>query len=306
MVIIKIKGGLGNQLFQYATAFSIAKKYNQPVLLDTSFFDNPKYKDIFRLNDFLLEYVIDKSLFNCYENKTNYFSKIYNKLYYNYNIVNQPIGNYINAEQLISLNKIATLVKAQDKFLLEGWFQKLFFFEDIIPELSLLFLPNKSNGFDMHIENSIINTNSVCIHVRRGDMEKNNYFNVLRENYYRLAVEIINKKIENPHFFVFSDEPDKAKSLLTFVKQPIFFIEKNALPLEGFSTKYDFIDFYWMRLCKHHIIANSTFSWWPAYLSNTIDHNVVCPKYWFQKKIITDLVNANYNIISNWNIIENE
>lgn len=112
----------------------------------------------------------------------------------------------------------------------------------------------------------------VAIHVRRGDYLKfpDKHPPLSAEKYYVPAMELMEKKVKNPTFFIFSDDPDWCQE--NFERQDnVFFITDNK----------DYEDLYLMSLCQHFIIANSSFSWWGAWLAKTQDKIVIGPKKWF-------------------------
>jgi hypothetical protein len=130
-------------------------------------------------------------------------------------------------------------------------------------------------------------------------MEKNSSFITLGRDYYIKALEVIKKKVENPLFFVFSDEPDKAKTLLNDITD-LNYVTDFSEPMGYYGTSGDYIDFYLMRLCRHYIIANSTFSWWPAYLNNTERKVVISPEVWYNIRILQDRLLDSGLLVDNW------
>jgi hypothetical protein len=128
----------------------------------------------------------------------------------------------------------------------------------------------------------IKNKNSVAIHIRRGDYLNNpkaRYFHgILGEDYYKKSISYIKKRVNNPFYFIFSDDVELVKK--TF----FFFNKKNYIFID---TKSSIDDLHLMSNCKHFIIANSTFSWWGAWLSKN-KHKIICaPKRWVRAKIST-------------------
>jgi hypothetical protein len=119
----------------------------------------------------------------------------------------------------------------------------------------------------------IENNNSVSIHVRRGDFFKNKkriqrYGNICTNSYYKKAINIIKHKINDPIFLVFSDDIDWAKQ--NFTGSNFIFVDWN-------KGKSSYRDMHLMSLCKHNIIANSTFSWWGSWLNNNENKVVISP-----------------------------
>ena len=116
---------------------------------------------------------------------------------------------------------------------------------------------------------------SVCIHVRRGDYLNSSVHGGLVDiNYYIEAIAIMRERLRNPHFFVFSDDAEWAsENICKAISAPVMLIDWN-------NGSDSYIDMQLMASCRHHIIPNSSFSWWGAYLSNGKDKQVIAPKYW--------------------------
>ncbi len=127
--------------------------------------------------------------------------------------------------------------------------------------------------------------NSVSIHVRRGDYMNGYYYNLLGKvcdlNYYKRAIELIKRRVENPRFFIFSDDKEYVANNLNI--DSAVFIDFN-------SGKDSWQDMYLMSQCNHHIIANSTFSWWGAWLDVHKDKIVVAPSRWFSDMVNDEII----------------
>lgn len=122
----------------------------------------------------------------------------------------------------------------------------------------------------------ISSTNSVSIHVRRGDYVNNSrYEGICTEEYYDNAIEYIKKHVDNPIFFIFSDD-------IEYVKNK--YHGENYVIVEGFDNSKSHYDMFLMSKCKHNIIANSSFSWWGAWLNINSSKIVVCPERWSRAK----------------------
>ncbi len=173
--------------------------------------------------------------------------------------------------------------KIEKNFLLSGFFQSEKYFvsyRKII--LKLLKFPKIKNKLLQSYLDLIKNRNSVAIHIRRGDYFNNpkvRYFHgILGDNYYKKSINYIKRKIKNPLFFIFSDD-------INLVKKTLFFLKKEKHIF--IDTKSSINDLHLMSSCKHFIIANSTFSWWGAWLSKK-KYKIICaPKRWVRAKIPT-------------------
>ena len=175
---------------------------------------------------------------------------------------------------------------------LNGYWQSEKYFnniEDIIrKEITFKKEPNDLNK--KHID-KIISANSVSVHIRRGDYMNNpstkKKLGLCSDEYYFKAINYIAENIENIHFFIFSDEPQIAKNLLEKIKHPKTFIYNNN---DNGSE-----DLRLMSYCKHNIIANSSFSWWGAWLNKNNNKIVTAPKHWFNYN-----PNPNDLILDTW------
>ncbi|CAG5007978.1 O-antigen biosynthesis glycosyltransferase WbnK [Dyadobacter sp. CECT 9275] len=271
MITVKLQGGLGNQLFQYATARAVAMKHRTNIAFDiTSLYATNT--DItpreFELNKLSIEY---KS------------PSIAAKLAYK--LVNIPFGNFIQNTLLKFLSARIYTEKSllYNPFILDqtckntyltGFFQSEKYFNSIKTELlrEICWQPEHN-----HIVNVIKNTNSVSLHIRRGDYAANyktqKFHGLLPLEYYNNAIKYITDRISDIHIFVFSDDINWSKQHLNF-KGKLTFVEEN-------SASESYKDLQLMSLCKHNIIANSSFSWWGAWLNQHTNKIVVAPKRWF-------------------------
>jgi hypothetical protein len=139
----------------------------------------------------------------------------------------------------------------------------------------------KSQVFN-YFENKIKNTNAVSIHLRRGDFletKNKNIFLILEKEYYKRAIELVKSRISKPQFFIFSDEIDWAKSNMGFLNDPIYVVDRSG-------ELKDYEELILMSHCKHNIIANSTFSWWAAWLNQNFSKMVIQPKSAFSDAIL--------------------
>jgi hypothetical protein len=184
------------------------------------------------------------------------------------------------------------LFDLSDNTYLSGYWQSEKYFrnikEHLVEELSLFNLPSVENEKYL-IE--IFNTNSVSIHIRRGDYINDtsaiNTHGFCGLDYYVNSISFIESKLSNPTYFVFSDDIDWARHNIK-TKKNIFFIDTNFDKPEE--------DLRLMLNCKHNIIANSSFSWWAAWLNQNKEKIVITPKKWFadSKKSSIDLIPSEW------------
>lgn len=285
MIVTKVQGGLGNQLFQYAAALHLSIITKLPLVVDLSFFNEEKFSNLCRLDKFKIDY----SEINIDIKQLKEFSlanKVRNYLFRNTSIISNPGVDIINGDLLKYPIKSLTRLNKKKDFILIGWLQNEVFFSKVSHLLSENLWLKEKQEVDQEIASLITKRNSVAVHIRRGDMSVNPNFVTLQSKYYFDAVRRIMEYISDPCFFIFSDEPDKAQELLIPIDVPKVFITKQSQSLGYYGTKGDYIDFELMRLCKHYITANSTFSWWPAYLSSNSEKIVVTPKIWYENKLL--------------------
>lgn len=261
MIISELIGGLGNQMFQYSAAMALAKRSN-------------------------VDFRIDNSQFASY-----------------------PLRPYALADWCIS-GKIAThnemlKVASEGDLLLEtgssyepkmfqkfqslymrGYWQSEDYFIDIREQLLSEFIPaNELSQSDKNIISYMEDVAPIMMHIRRGDYVSNSHTNsfhgVMPIEYYQNSIEkILNEATDidgkDVVYFVFSDDPDWCEESFTWLEPKV--IVRHNPPKKGF------MDIYLMSKCKHFVIANSSFSWWGAWLSQNKSKIVVAPKEWFQSK----------------------
>lgn len=255
--IIPITGGLGNQMFQYAYGRKLEIVDKKIVTFDTSFFTNPHANQLSTKNTprpFLLDRFNINPQAKFSPNPENGIIKIFKKILY------KITGNY----PLYQSEKYFAPIK-----------------NTILKEFTL---KNPLSEQAQNAYNSIrLQTNSVSIHIRRGDYAKNPHTNkhhgLIGLDYYKKAAEYIKTKINNPLFFIFSDDVDWVRINLK-IENCVFISNPKIAETE---------EMYLMSQCTHNIIANSTFSWWGAYLNQNLDKMVIAPKQWTNKKSAAEL-----------------
>jgi hypothetical protein len=140
----------------------------------------------------------------------------------------------------------------------------------------------------LQIVDSIVRNNSISLHIRRGDYvsnpRANKYHGLCSVAYYIQATGLIKRLVSNPFYFIFTDDP-------TWAKETICPLLENSLVVEGNVGQCSYIDMQLMSLCKHNIIANSSFSWWGAWLNKSREKIVIAPSRWFTSgKISSDIL----------------
>ena len=271
MITVKIIGGLGNQLFQYAAARRLAHVHKTTLRLDATAFAS------YALHEYVLNYLrINAEIISGKElRKVRGYcafplvSFIFRKM------------NLFRCGALVrerSLRFDPSILELSDNVYLDGYWQSEKYFSDIrdilLREISL---KEKLTGINAELERKIIGSNSVSIHIRRGDYvtdsAANKIHGVISLEYYTQAIKIFTDKFKDLHFFIFSDDPEWVKGNLN-ISNPHTFIDGN-------SVEKNYADLHLMSSCKHNIIANSSFSWWGAWLNKNQNKIVIAPKNWF-------------------------
>ena len=277
MIIVQISGGLGNQLFQYAFGRALSLKYNKSLAFNIDSFKWDKLRK-FELDSFLLNLkivdcnIIDKTV----KRKILISDKIM------YFFLNKKIPYYkssIIKEQSFLFDKNHIKFRTENVYYKGYWQSENYFieFKDIIiSELRNFNLLNQKSQTVLNKLKLIKNT--VSIHFRRGDYISNNetnaYHGTCSLDYYFEAIKRIQNQIENPYFFIFSDDK-------MYIKE-IFKNHTNYSIIENIPTDYE--ELVIMSACDHHIIANSSFSWWGAWLNPSKNKIVIAPKKWFSNE----------------------
>lgn len=255
-------GGIGNVMFKLAASISLAIDNKVDYIFSNEFI---RTLDMEVVTDGFPDYRVyyDNILRNI-----NFIDRLPNE----YLIYREPVFNYLPISYISGTN-----------LLLEGYFQSEKYFLNNKEKIISFYQPSED------IINKILNIipeikNCVSVHVRRGDyVVKSDYHNLLTVDYYKKAYEILGSE---KTYLIFSDSLDEVESMFDFIKNKKFtFFGKN------------FLDLYAMSLCEHNIIANSTFSWWSAYLNKNHHKKVIAPKQWFGAKLFH---NTNDLIPENW------
>lgn len=264
MITVRIFGGLGNQMFQYAAGRALAEKNNVPLKLDISFFKSYKERK-FMLNKFNISRDITVS-----DRRGVFNSKVARKIM---SIVKFPKWYYRNYSTVFD----ERFFDLPENVYIDGYFQSEKYFADIEDILRNEFVPafEVSNDFKTW-KKKIQESNSVSIHVRRGDylLKKNiEIHGILGVDYYKNAVSEMEEQIENPQFYIFSDDEK-------WCRENIVPFTKNGYVINIKSENRDVEELILMSACKHNVVANSSYSWWGAWLNKNENALIVAPKNW--------------------------
>lgn len=295
MLIIKLWGGLGNQMFLYALG-KVLKNKGYEVCLDCEIYNFYRekmhtitdgnhvniYSSIRKLEivNFNLTLPFINYSDHCVsELKVTLFQKIIGKIYKLKSDFRSK--KYLVTEENFSFKKIPPPQSILNRnFIFEGYFQNIHFFHhlynDLIKDFSLKSpLSNQNEKIKQKIQ---AEKNSCFLHIRRGDYldSKNWTFLKLGQSYYVNAIKLLKNKIRNPHIFIFSNDIAWCKEALPKILSDFIDI-KNLTFIEGNDEGKAVEEMELMKSCKHAIIANSTFSWWAAYLIQNPNKICIAP-----------------------------
>ena len=278
MIIVRLNGGLGNQMFQYAAGRAAAIRVSDKLKLDVSTFEkiNTNTPRSYALG-----------VFNIVENfappneilglTPSFFSKKFGF----------PKKSYL-FEKEGSLSSLSNIPK--DAYL-DGYWQSEKYFKDKEDFVRADFTPkNPLSSSALKMQTNIQKVNAISVHIRRGDYAQNPithaYHGTCSPEYYQKAISYIREKIINPSFFVFSDDIMWVKENISFENEPTFYVSDYNI--------HDYEELLLMSTCKHHIIANSTFSWWGAWLNPSKNKIVIAPQKWSIKNNPENIVPSSW------------
>jgi hypothetical protein len=280
MIIAALKGGLGNQLFQYAAGRRLAHIHNTVLKLDTTayYYGGPRQFELIHFN--IEENIAVTAEINQLTLvKSNKVQRVIHSIFYNHK---KLAPTHIQYNKVNFNPRILTL---PDNVYLEGYWASEKYFKDIENIIRRQFtFRNPPSEQNQQIIKQISAVNSVSLHIRRGDYisdtKTNKTHGTCGLDYYNRCIEQICLKVKSPHFFVFSNDIDWCRNNLK-VKCPINYVDHN-------NSDKAYEDLRLMSFCKHHITANSSFSWWGAWLAAYKEKIVFVPEKWFAKDMNTE------------------
>ncbi len=271
MIISKIFGGLGNQMFQYAMGRALAKRQGKEYKIDISAFEQ------YRLHRYSLPSlnitapIATRDEILALKGKpvtgsvTGKFLQLFSKK--NSHYVKEP--SYLFSQKMHDLQADAYL---------EGYWQSEKYFNDAAELIrkEFTFKP-EPDAMNKALLEHIKSVNAIAVHVRRGDYvsnaNTNKFHGTTPIDYYQRAFDSMTKQVDNPYVFIFSDDALWVKENLHF-SIPTQYVDHN-------SSDKNYEDLRLISACKHHIIANSSFSWWGAWLAEHPEQKVIAPLKWF-------------------------
>lgn len=275
MILSHILGGLGNQMFQYAAGRALSIARNTPLCLDVSDFPGYRPHQGFELS----------RVFSCpvtlAEPDDVRAVLGWQSSWLARRIVARPALRLLRSRHFVAEPHFHYWPGIRDVSLpcyLMGYWQSERYFADVAQTIRTDFtFRQPMTGCNLELAEEIGAVNAVGLHVRRGDYASNSKtlatHGVCPLAYYEAAIRYIAESVEAPHFFVYSDDMDWVRANLN-IDQPCRYVDHNR-GTESFN------DMRLMSLCRHHIIANSSFSWWGAWLNPHEDKIVVGPQRWF-------------------------
>lgn len=284
MIVVKLMGGLGNQMFQYAAGKALADKHGVDLFVDESFLvkdPGAEYTKRFpELDQLNVKYnKVDEKITELFSQPSLFkkFLSVKNKA----TVLNEQAGicsEYFNAGSTVYLN---------------GYWQSEIYFEPVRDVLLKEFTPR----YDLQAVagdylKKILNCKSVSVHIRRGDYVQlksaGEFHGALEMEYYNNAIAWMKSNHPECHFFIFSDDPEWCCQN---------FKDNSGSTIVETAKMYSSTDMMLMSQCHHNIIANSSYSWWGAWLNTHPGRTVMAPKKWFRQAEATTIYAKNWKII---------
>ncbi len=279
MVIVQIMGGLGNQMFQYALGKHLSLKTGGELKLDNTQFS------WYKLHNYSLQHfdILPSFASSAEINRLRY--GVENDLVARFIESLNRAGRFCAGKNLVQprtclredrMEFDRNVLKAPDGVYLEGYWQTEKYFREIrsvlLQDFAIVTPPDAENAALLE---RIRSSNSVSLHVRRGDYANNSrtqqIYGCCGIDYYQAAIKSIQDRIENARFFIFSDDPDWAEENLQI---------QGSLVVRGNDASKNYEDLRLMNACRHNITANSSFSWWGAWLNQNPQKIVIAPSRW--------------------------
>ena len=261
-IIVRITGGIGNQMFQAAFVEEL-KSLGHNVHIDISDWEDWNVTNHNR-------YELDRVFGLKYDvaSRNEKMRYVYNEHSFIGKVLSKLIGPKKNYKRESDFPSKESVFEFREGYLV-GYWQNEVFFRDVKDRIREIFefKDIKHNA----IEDRIIASESVAVHIRRGDylQYEEKYGGICNKDYYRKAIEYMREHVPNAFFFIFSDDEEYARSV---------YHDEDMEVVEGNGGENSYYDMYYMSKCKHNIVANSTFSWWGAYLNSNENKIVIRPE----------------------------
>jgi len=283
MITVYIGGGLANKMFQYAFSLAI-KKAGYDVNHDTASFETEFAHDRIELDDIFKNVKLDRVKDVPYwgAGKQGKLARLIKRI----------CPWYVSEHAYLFNEKIWAQIKG-NCYVESSWQDERYFINAEEEVRESFAFPEFEDERNIAVAKTMASSNSVAIHIRKGDGygKWNIFSNTCLKEYYTAAISYIKEKVDSPSFFVFTDSPEIAKDYIDISDYTLI----NWNPTVG---KQNYLDMQLMSLAKHNIIANSTYSWWGAWLNNNKDKIVVAPKNWFNPE--SKYGNINHIVPERW------
>lgn len=277
MIIIKLLGGMGNQMFQISL-YKALEERGKDVYLDTTkihqYLKGYNRASVFDVFNIKVRNATIEQIEKLSDEKKDLFSKIRRKMFV------RKKTHYLEKEEGAFSSEIFEL----DDVYLDGYWQTYKYFLDYRNQVLEMFcFPDITDDVNKNYLKMINNSKcAVSLHIRLGDYLElaRIYGGICTEDYYKSAILYFKNKYKNPTFYVFSNDPKTAKNICN--DESFIFIEAN-------DESKGWIDMFLMTQCNHNIIANSSFSWWGAWLNQHENKEVIAPKKWINNEEMRDI-----------------
>ncbi|MBI2627538.1 alpha-1,2-fucosyltransferase [Candidatus Nomurabacteria bacterium] len=279
MITVFLRGGLGNQMFQYVVGLQLAKKNSTPLVLDTTFLNDRFPRKEFTYRTFDLDIFTLQPQFTLLSKVSSIFPV--SGLWAGIDLAWIKLRNMLHLQKFLQEKEAHVfdpgVVSATGNVLLYGYWQNEKYFSDIENEVRAAFqFRYPLDDYANQLRNEILSSESVAVCSRRGDFVQ---FTSARKlmgdtnlSYYDRAISYINEHVKNPRYFVFADDIEFCKKHLNLPPSTVYIAKLG--PKWSFHLEL-------MSLCKHSIIANSTFYWWGAWLNQYKNKIVIAPSRWY-------------------------
>lgn len=276
IVIARIFGGLGNQLFIYASARRLALVNGAELVIDdvSGFERDYQYKRHYQLDHFHIPCRVATS-----SERLAPFSRLRRLFKRSWNQRLPFEKRRYVVQEGIDFDSRLLVFKPQGTVYLEGYWQSEEYFKDIDAQIRAdLHIQSPIDVVNQQMAERIRGENAVAVHVRffsapapsankQGGINYN-----ITSDYYRRAIEVIEERVTNAHYYVFSDQPHAARAIIPLAEERVTFVEHNH------GDEMAYADLWLMKHCRYFIIANSTMSWWGAWLSDFQEKIVIAPE----------------------------
>lgn len=285
MILVRLMGGLGNQMFQYAFGYYLAKKNNTVLKIDETLLqDKSQPHEIVTHRSLELMDVFDLNINKASKSEIEYFNGKANTSDTFERLINSFLWRLRKHNLIIEKSRSFNpeMLYLKDNKCIVGAWQCENYFSSISSDIKALYkfkyalLPQS-----IKLAQDIVAGNSICVHIRRGDYVTSKLYSstigAMDLTYYRSAIELMVQKVDTPRFYIFSDD-------LTWCKENVIipfdhtFVEDEHVGIKAGNY------LQLMSLCKNYIISNSTFSWWAAWLGEKENSLIIGPANWFRDK----------------------